>query len=205
MTRRHLTHALALGLAVACATPRAARAQAVPDGAAAARGRACFQARPMPRCRSFWITEFGVLAPTSGMPPYSDPLLVVWELGRMYNVGQRRALGASVMFATGDDVTRLGVKGRYRAWLNDIVAAEVAPGIILSSSDTDMDGRGGPGFVMHGAISLQDWVTMLAQMDVRRRGTATFLGAKLGSLPGTIVGVALSVVFGALLAIGDRS
>jgi hypothetical protein len=209
MTHRALSCALALGFAVTYPVPRAAQSQAAPAGAAAAapaRGGACFRARPLPRCRSFWITEFGVLSTQSRPQRYSDPAIVVWELGRMYNLTERRALGASVMFATGDDLMRLGVKARYRVWLNEVVAAELAPGILVLSSDNDMNGRGGAGFVAHGAVTLQDWVTALAQVDVRRSGLASFLGLKLGSVPGTVVGLAVPAAFGVLLATyHDRS
>src|SRR5689334_635082 len=55
--------------------------------AAMAEGKACFQPRALPVCRSFWITEFGVQVFLSQPPGIHDQRRVMgtWELGWMKN------------------------------------------------------------------------------------------------------------------------
>jgi len=72
-------------LLVSLATPL--RAQLVP--APNAPKALCFRGRPLPQCRAFWLTEFGLSLPDG---PFG------WELGGMRNVGKRSAVGG-----TGED------------------------------------------------------------------------------------------------------
>src|SRR5437867_7375406 len=46
----------------------------------------CFRGRPLPSCRAFWLTEFGLSLPDG---PFG------WELGGMRNVGKRSAVGGT--------------------------------------------------------------------------------------------------------------
>ena len=117
-------------LAALALAPGAARAQqAASSDADAVQPRNCFAPSPRPRCRSFWITELGLLQQLTSPPmlhdtiagfsyPYargSDSVVVQppqpydhqppravfmsWEVGRMVNQGEAHALGGSVFVA----------------------------------------------------------------------------------------------------------
>src|SRR5437762_6360603 len=80
-------------------------------GAAAAqtpsRTRDCYRGRPLPPCRSFWITEFGLLGRLNALP---EPRTTVdpffrWEVGGMQNRNERTAFGATIVIEA-DDLDR---------------------------------------------------------------------------------------------------
>src|SRR5437764_874817 len=92
-------------------------------GAAAAqtpsRTRDCYRGRPLPPCRSFWITEFGLLGRLNALP---EPRTTVdpffrWEVGGMQNRNERTAFGATIVIEADDLGSRYGITPRYRRWL----------------------------------------------------------------------------------------
>src|SRR5215217_4376783 len=95
---------------------------------------ACFHPRPFPKCRSFWITEFGLLhfatsPPGSELDPRGS--LLTWELGRMFNHGSDQAFGGGFFLAANDNQFRFGPRVRYRRWLAPGAPLDLAPGLIL--------------------------------------------------------------------------
>ena|SRR2546426_6671842 len=86
-------------LLVSLATPL--RAQLVPPPNAPK--ALCFRGRPLPQCRAFWLTEFGLSLPDG---PFG------WELGGMRNVGKRSAVGGTLYLRI-DGGTAYGVKPMY--------------------------------------------------------------------------------------------
>ncbi len=77
--------------------------------------RLCFSAKPLPRCRSFLVTEAHVRYRLSGPEPGVYPTA---ELGWMVNGRGKHSYGFSVF--GGQDITwettRAGLKGRYRRY-----------------------------------------------------------------------------------------
>ena len=139
----------ALLLASAAATTAA---QQVDGGApsapstASAEGNACFQPRPMPACRSFWITEFGVQWFVSQPPGVNDKRrwLATWEVGWMRNRTSNDAVGGSVFVAANDNAFRSGVRARYRRWTGGETAVDVSPGLIVFQTDEPAVRQGDP-------------------------------------------------------------
>ena len=141
----------------------------------------CFRGRPLPQCRAFWLTEFGV----SPFEPW-----FVWELGGMRNVGARSAVGGA-LYVRIDGGTAYGVKPRFRRWLSPVVALDVAPGIIILAAAGNS-----AGFAGHVGLSVGDLVGVTLQAEtvppdfdggkrVKWSG-----GGRLGAVPGTIAGIA---------------
>jgi hypothetical protein len=142
---------------------------------------ACFRGRPLPHCRTFWLTEFGV-SPFDGM--------FGWELGGMRNLGTHSAVGGTLYLRV-DGGTAYGVKPRFRRWLSPVVALDVSPGVIILAG-----ARNSVGFAGHAGVSLGDLLAFTLQAEtvppgfdagkrIRLSG-----GARLGAGPGAITGIA---------------
>lgn len=89
----------------------------------------------------------------------------------------------------------LGAKFRYRRWLTDTFALDLAPGFVIQASDRDAL-PAGPGFVGHAGVSAGDWGAAVLQIElmnlseedrVTNPGTV-FLGLRAGSYPAVAVG-----------------
>ena len=159
----------------------------------------CFRGRPRPQCDVFWLTEFGVAAPISSNPDQtSQGALFTWEFGGMVNRGTRHAIGVAAFgqaILWGNDQTGqgagVGIRPRLRVWMGHTTSVDIAPGIVVQ-------GSGAPGFSGHAALNFADYagVTMHVvalrpdqyNADQRTRVTV-FTGGRLGSVPGTIMGV----------------
>jgi hypothetical protein len=147
----------------------------------------CFHGRPLPQCRAFWLTEFGI----SPFEPW-----FVWELGGMRNIGPRSAVGGTLYLRI-DGGTAYGLMPRFRRWLSPVVALDVSPGIII------LAGAGNSaGFAGHIGLSFRDWLALTLQAEtvppdfeggqrVKWSG-----GGRLGAGPGTITGIAGLVLLG---------
>jgi hypothetical protein len=141
----------------------------------------CFRGRPLPQCRAFWLTEFGLSLPDG---PF------VWELGGMRNVGTHSAVGGTLYLRV-DGGTAYGVKPRFRRWLSPVVALDVSPGIIILAG-----ARSSVGFAGHVGVSLADLLALSIQAETvppdftggkRIKWSG---GARLGAAPGAITGIA---------------
>jgi hypothetical protein len=190
MTRSILATALLLSLA----SP--ARAQQVVPAPQASTS-VCFRGRPLPRCRAFWLTEFGV-SPFDGA--------VAWELGGMRNVGPRSAVGGALYLRV-DGGSAYGVKPRFRRWLSPVVALDVAPGFIILAGDGNS-----PGFAGHVGLSFRDWLALTLQAETvppdfpAGRRIKWSGGGRLGGGLGAITGIAgLALLGWYALACGGRA
>jgi len=162
-----------LGLVVAMVAPTKMVAQA------------CFKAHAFPRCHTFWITEAGVshrLGPILGGTDGSATL----EVGYMVNTRGSSAFGAALFWREGEPVTGVGIRPRYRRWLNPRISVDLAPGIIVYSGGH----RPSPTLSTQAAINWGPSFALTAQMDVVRRrpkGTelAWYGGGRLGGGLGT--------------------
>ena len=166
----------------------------------------CFRGRPSPPCNNFWLTEAGVAARLAGNQPYGSSPLFTWELGWMHNHGTRSALGIAAFGQAGGDLPAAGIRPRLRLWMNPTVSLDVAPGIALVG--------GAPGFSGHVGLNLGDYAAATVHVVAlrprtydtnRSTRTAVFVGGRLGSVPGTVVGVGgpVALVIAFLIACGS--
>jgi hypothetical protein len=208
-TRRFLP-ILALLLFAATA---AAESGAAPDHTHAL----CWRGKPLPECRSFLITELGVLYRLDSDPisPGVSRLHFSFDLGWMKNVSDHAAVGATAYGLAGTEHARTGIRGRYRHWLSRESSLDFAPGVLLGGGEDSGLKFQSPGFV--GAIILNqgDWVAVTVEGEYSRFRSYGYVGsgiasqkssdmtwragAKLGSAPGTIgaillVGAAIVIV-----------
>jgi hypothetical protein len=169
-------------------------------------GQACFRGRPLPECRTFWITEAGVLyrfnLPESNHN-WHETLMFNWELGLMFNRSKRYAIGGS-FFLNFDDYsnnTLVGFRPRYRHWLSPRISLDIAPGIILSESKTR-------NFAFSGEVMLgvEDIIAAVARLDLVGResisanGPTLYGGLIFRSYPGLIIGLAGPIIAAIIFA-----
>jgi hypothetical protein len=166
------------------------------DGSAAAQageGRECFQPQPMPMCRSFWITEFGIQYFMSEPPGVNNQRrwLATWELGWMRNRSADDAVGGSIFLATNDHAHRSGVRARYRRWLPGKTSVELSPALIVFQSDENLEVRTQLGAALRAAVAYHDWLGLTAQLEAASGGVRLQTGFRLGGYPGVAAGVGL--------------
>ena len=193
--------------------PALAAAQAAPDT-----GKACFTARPLPECRTFWLTEIGyywsAFGPEAARPGSSpgdrQPDLNSHgslELGLMSNRNPRTAVGGTAFIGTGGSTLRYGLKGRYRHWISDRRFAEVSAGPVGVSSHWPDSPRWSSGVGITGDVSLgwRDWVAVTARAEaVRGRGHtrgAVYGGVRLGSYPAIVATAAVAAYIALIVAL----
>jgi hypothetical protein len=170
---------------------------------ALAQAQNCFRGRPLPTCRTFWITESGVGTRVNPGGPGLN-LFATLEIGRMSNRA-RTAFGGTLLVGVTDqglDGTDLllGVKPRFRTWLGGggSTSLDLSPGVFYVATG------GGVGFTGHVAISVGDRLALTGQVLAFR--TSTFLatnrtdvgwyaGVKLGSWPGVAAAIVVPAVY----------
>ncbi len=166
----------------------------------------CF--RGQPTCSSFFITEAGIgfrLNPDTN--PNPSARLLTGELGWMRNQNRRLAWGATAFLAFGDQADGLGIRPRFRLWLDRTVSLDLAPGLVRHIGS----GGGDWGFAGYGAVSFGDWLALGVQTvavrspSTNRRGMAWYGGARLGSYPGVILSAVAALVVGLAFAISPPS
>jgi hypothetical protein len=182
--RRLLLYASGLLLLAALGEPLAAQA--------------CFRGRPLPRCRSFWITEADGGARLAGHGARGGELDVQLgvEVGWMRNLSSRTAIGGGVA-AGWDGVAFASLRPRYRRWLTPVLALDASPGV-----------RWTPGRIetveARLALSWQDLAGVWSEVDADLgaggavRWTA---GVKTGGQAGLVSYVLGAITFGIVAAI----
>lgn len=213
----------ALSLLAAVPLGGGASAQQPDSGRTAVNPGLCWRGRPLPKCRSFWLTEVSAeyaFASTTTHYRFNSGSFVnefdqrdissrlLWTVGPMFNTGPSRALGATVSAGPADQGLRLAIEARRRWWLAGSNAADVSAGLLRlgiqpqqSSGPTDAYGLTAGGYFL-GA----DLIQVNARVDLllgrgRPRAGAT-VGAGLGSyaaagatlLAGLLAIAALAVV-----------
>lgn len=160
-------------------------------------GRACYQPRPMPACRSYWVTEFGgawyTAPPSGGRTPDRRRFVVTWEVGYMRNRATHDAVGATLFLTTNDQFMRSGVRARCRRWMADGVAADIAPSLIVLQADDDLEVRARPGVSLQGGVHLGRWVGLTSELEATSGGVRLLSGLRVGSYAGAAAGLALPV------------
>jgi ubiquitin len=182
------------------ATTGAASAQHVdagdaapPSSAAAEEGRACFQPRALPACRSFWITEFGLQWFVSQPPGVNNERrwLATWEVGWMRNRSAADAVGGSIFLSTNDHAHRSGVRARYRRWTRGGSSVDVSPALIVFQSDEDLEVRAKLGAALQASVAFRDWIGLTTQVEAASGGVRFQAGVRLGGYPGAATGIGL--------------
>lgn len=186
-------------------TTTASQAQTPDTGSS----RECFRGRPLPTCKSFWITEAGYAGrltsgdefrPSDGSST-STPggsLLATLELGYMWNVGPRLALGGGVGAGTFEGIY-FAVKPRVRFWASPDVAIDLEPSIRLNQ------GPGTSRLGLDAAVSFQDRLGLFVQTS---RVTVTTYSPEFGVVstrvrPSIYGGVRLGSKLGVAGAVAD--
>jgi hypothetical protein len=199
------TRAIAIAAVAAAAWIAPAVAQ-VPDGPEAA-GRACFQPRPAPVCRSFWVSEFGGAwynkSPRGIRSPDQRQFSLMWEAGYMRNVSPTNAVGATVFLSGNDQFLRSGVRARLRRWVDRDLAFDVAPSVIVFQANGDVEAISlRPGVALQGGVSLSRWVGITSEVEATQGGVRLVTGVRFGSYAGVATGLAAPatlMVVGSLL------
>jgi hypothetical protein len=170
--------------------------------------RECFRGRPLPNCTSFWITEAGYAGRlTSGNEFLSGDgsstvtpggsLMATLELGYMWNVTPRLALGGGVGAGTFEGIY-FAVKPRVRFWATPDVAIDLEPSIRLNQ------GPGTSRLGIDAAVSFQDRLGLFVQAS---RVTVTTYSSQFGVStrvrPSIYGGVRLGSKLGVAGAIAD--
>ncbi len=230
MTRAPLA-ALALTLA-ACMHAEPAAGQIVqPRVEPRSDQQFCWQGRPIESCRAFLVAEGGAHTLLVGSRytrnnygnsgTTRSPHLVGhvnWEIGVLVNRGAVDAVGATVLVGGDANGLRLGLKGRYRRWLDRDAALDVGAGVIVAQRAAPFEGaaadRPGNRHVMAGgltadaALGLTDWASASVRGDlvVDADGSLAhgiYGGVRLGTRPAAVVTVApLVLALVAVLLVG---
>ena len=171
--------------------------------------------RGKPECGSFIITEMGVLYRLDDYPFPGDPsrINLSFDAGWMKNLSKRDAVGLTGYALTDGDMTRLGIRPRYRRWLSHGSSIDISPGVLLSGEDPAID-YDPPGFVLAASLNEGDLVALTLETEYARYrdyadtggpGSTSYQnredwtirgGAKLGSglgLAGTAALLALAI------------
>ncbi len=165
--------------------------------------RRCFRGRPLPRCRSFWLTEASYSWRVAGTSRrYDNPPLLVpikdldshlsWDIGYMRNVDARQAWGGTFMAGTGDAGVRLAVKSRYRLWLDDRNSLDVSLGVLSAGvrQPTFPSVQRGVGLTGDVTLGFGDYVGVTGRIETvrahNRTATALHGGIRLGSYPAIV-------------------
>jgi hypothetical protein len=178
------------------------------------------------RCRTWFVSEFGLLQAFENQLQSSPVNAAFWELGLMRRLDERTAIGGS-LYATYDDTefrrTIAGAKVRARRWLARAVTLDASAGLLLLTSGDRGAGETRlrlPGFTGRVDLGLGDWIGALAGVDVYQLEPAPFIvepgisrlkdeqhtwyaGLRLGKYPAVIAGVAVAILLPILHRIQD--
>jgi hypothetical protein len=166
----------------------------------------CFRGKPLPECKTFWITEFGFSPRLDRhrLGRRNDQVFYyTWEAGLMRNVERQTAIGATLFFGADNDGHRYGLKSRYRRWLSNSVSLDLGAGVLLGGDHGFINRY--PGLTSHVGLSLGDWLALTGHLEITRleyrrfkikeTDFAWYAGAKLGSYPGLIASVTAPIVY----------
>lgn len=148
----------------------------------------CSKGHRLPVCRSFWITEVGLVRKIANHSLYTD-YYFTWDIGAMVNRSDRDAFGGTLYAgALLGESFRWGLRGRYRRWLTPNATLDIAPGILLGVSNSDK-----LGFSSQVGVGYSDWISFYAQLDITHRWQGDrrthdwvadwFAGVRVGSKP----------------------
>jgi hypothetical protein len=180
------------------------------------RGKAYFRGRPLPECKEFWILEEHFEKRMAGNfnSNENNSIFLSFEVGHMFNISRRHALGGSFYFTADDNRDHLGLRFRHRYWITKQLAWDLAPGFILSSDNTDLyNGRiQFPNLSMSTFLYISDLMALHLTFEAfkikavyagqtNHNVTILYGGVTLGSYPAA-VGIVATVVV-AIMAVHE--
>ncbi len=146
----------------------------------------CFRGRALPGCQWFTFTEFAVSTRRADQNRFADTprFYVSGEMGALYNVSSRSAVGGGAYVGADDDGWRLGIRPRYRYWIAETWAVDAAAGVLVAG-DLDLFEGTWPGFSAQVGVGWQDLVALTTQVEIieTTQGTWTnwYVGIQAGS------------------------
>jgi hypothetical protein len=146
----------------------------------------CFRGKPLPGCQWFTFAEFAVSSRIADQNRFDDTPRVYYsgEIGALYNLGSRSAVGGGVYLGGDDDGWRLGIRPRYRYWIASGFAVDAAAGVLVAG-DLDLFEGTWPGFNAQLGVGWQDLVALTTQVEIigTTQGTWTnwYVGVQAGS------------------------
>lgn len=148
----------------------------------------CFRSRPAGWCRAFTLTEVGYNSKQYG-PHRTTDYPFQYEAGAMLNISARDAVGGTIVI-DGPQGEHWGATARYRRWITYGMALDVSPGFLVVD---DYRGRRAH-LTADVSLSLGGWIAGFAHGESDEDGGRAGVGAKLGQLPGVLVGTALYLI-----------
>jgi hypothetical protein len=179
-------------------------------------GQPCFRGRPLPDCKSFWITESGAFFHLNSHKgdrwndrKVYENLYYTWEIGGMVNRNPKTAFGGTLYIGWDGYIndTRLGIKGRWRWWLSPHTGLDLSPGILMSDKIS-----ASPIWCLSASLCGDDRIMVIGQMEVVNwkdthpnnvgyfgRGTDILFygGLRFGAEMGIIVGIITPIIIAA--------
>jgi hypothetical protein len=134
-----------------------------------------FRGRPLPECRTFWITEFAYLYRIN---PREN--VAIYDLGNgrgtmnfglMMNIDRHWAIGGSFYHSVCYDNNRTGFTIRLRRWLpihedgRSPLRIDLSTGPILRISHKEIY-RDMPGIMANLSLDFEDWFALTGQVDL---------------------------------------
>src|SRR5687767_6650484 len=187
-----------------------AEAQAPPESESG-----CFVGKPMPRCKTFWLTELGYYHRAMGTgfiqefetASFDRPDLgnhYTLDIGFMSNRGPRTAIGGTVHLGADGSGVRIGLKGRHRRWIAGKGVMDVSAGVLRAGIRAPYPELNEAAYGLTGDVALgwRDWAALTVRADVLRGDgrtvSALYGGVRFGSYP-AIVGTVAAAAYLALL------
>ncbi len=187
----------------------------------------CFRGKPLPACRSFWITEVQGAFPVvqtrhtisfgDATPAVRDAFgsVVEWNVGHMVNLNRRWAVGGEVTVGSGGTNLLTGLRARGRRWLGPSIGVEAEVGVRWSDADhLAPGGTAGPSVGVR--VNVRDQGAFFVRWDAlslsQRGGDGGFfdrggpqhalsVGATAGSVPALVATGALGLGFAVIIAL----
>lgn len=121
-----------------------------------------FRGHPSQRCKSFMLFENG----GHGQLGSGDAAAYILDLGVMVNTGVRRSLGGSIFLVSDffDDVA-VGIRPRFRYWINDSFALDITLGAAIYSHDSSVPM---PGLISSASLALWELFSLDMTYMARR-------------------------------------
>lgn len=180
------------------------------------------QPRPLPETKTFMLTEFaaGISPEVIGLQDrvWGPNYLATWDLGLMRNVSPRFALGGSLGITQGNNTEEFSIalKPRLRYWATPRVPIDLSPGIVILDNADEYDPNAR--FLIDATVSYRDWVGITGRLltthieypinlpnepprTTEFDKTEFYMGLRLGSYPGLIVGSTAAIAWIVLEAI----
>jgi hypothetical protein len=166
----------------------------------------CFRGRPIEKCSSFFLTEFGARYNTTRNSSGDDffyRLTVPITLGWMKNVGLRNAFGGTIGLDPDTEYSDwfFSFGPRYRYWLSHNTSLDG----MVSFTVGDVGARN---INIAGVWMLQDIVGMDAGIifdmvhdDLKRERVRPYVGVRIGSYPGLVACAVTAIVFAIMTSV----